>query len=437
MLIEYTSFLLQIITMLMSSGDSLLNIRIVNLQKKYRSIYFMLIVITVCSMMVTISIPKQLISCTRVAVTAFFGIWIIDTFPLKKVLEIFYRSQIIFVFFSVVFALFFKRYRDWTNSYASYYIGLYGTKNEAGTELALGINLQLLLLRMYNEEKTEISQPFLGFLILQFFLLMATKSTGATVVTIIPALYILHFEKKWGKENWLPLSYLYIVSSVGFILFALTIIQWFAPLLESIGEDASLTGRVPLWNRVIVIMQQSHTLTGYGYGMFWFNQKAVDLFHAGFDKYSWAANMTAGAHNVLMDLWLNIGLLGIGSYFVMLLDCLRDIRDHTNHQYLFIFVYIFSFMLHGFTERAFGTYDYHTLFLFLSCAVGCNHISGTDNTKSRKKRSNDERTERRRRKTLSRNRRDHHLPERVDGPGTGDQKRDGADLSDSGAPPDR
>ena len=373
-LIEYTSFLLQIFLMLVTSGDSILEIRIINLQKKYSSIYFMLAVITGCSMLVTISRSKEIISCVRVSTTALFGIWIMEHYSIRRILEIIHQAQIIFVFFNVVFALFFKGYRDWTSSYASYYIGLYGTKNEAGMQLALGITMQILLLRIYLEEKRQISQLFMGFLLLQIGLLFLTKSTGAYLVAFVPAVYILHFEKKWGVERRFPLAYLYIIASIGFIFFALTIIQWFAPLLESIGEDASLTGRVPLWQRVITIMQQSHTLTGYGYGMFWFNDSAVSLFHAGFDKYSWAGNMRAGAHNVILELWLNVGLLGIASYFVMLLDSFKRITEMGESQYLFCFIFIFSFMMHGFTERAFGTYEFHTLFLFMSCALGCNRI---------------------------------------------------------------
>ena len=371
-LIEYTSFLLQLVLMLISSGDTILDIKVVDLKTKYRAIYFMLFTITACSVMVTISIPKQMISCIRLSTTAMFGMWIVDHYSIKRILELIFYTQILFIFFSVVFAVFFKRYRDWSSSYASYYIGLYGTKNEAGGELALGIGMQLLLLRVYQEEKKQISQLFLGVLVLQISLLFLTKHTGGYIVTLIPALYVMYFEKKWGVERRFPLAYLYIGASVGFILFALTVIQAFEPLLTSIGEDASLTGRVPLWQRVIEIMTMSHTLTGYGYGMFWFNDRAVDLFHAGFPPDSWAANMRAGAHNVLMDLWLNIGLLGIASYFYMLLDSMKKVKEMEEEQYLFCFIYIFSFMLHGFTERAFGTYDYHTLFLFLACALGCS-----------------------------------------------------------------
>lgn len=371
-LIEYTSFLLQIVLMVASSGNTILELKLIDLKWKYRSIYFMLLVITGTSLLVTISIPKQIISCVRFSTTAMFGIWLVEHFPTKKILEQIFYSQIVFVFFSVVFAVFFKRYRDWTSSYASYYIGLYGTKNQAGAELALGITMQILLLRIYMEEKKQVSNLFMGFLLLQIGLLFLTQNTGGYVVTLIPALYILHFEKKWGPEKRFPLGYIYIIASVGFILFALTVIQAFAPFLESIGEDATLTGRTPLWQRVIQIMLMSHTLTGYGYGMFWFNDSAVALFHAGFEANSWAANMRAGAHNVLLDLWLNIGLLGIGAYFVMLLDSMKRIWELREEQYLFCFIYIFSFMLHGFTERAFGTYDYHTLFLFMSCALACN-----------------------------------------------------------------
>ena len=119
---------------------------------------------------------------------------------------------------------------------------------------------------------------------------------------------------------------------------------------------------------------QNHTLTGFGYGMFWRNPYAVDLIHAGFESNTFFANMRSGAHNVIMELWLNVGLLGIGAYFFMLLRCMRNVKYLGKYEYMFCSSYMLVFFMHGLTERAFATYDYLTMFMFMACGIGASAV---------------------------------------------------------------
>ena len=144
------------------------------------------------------------------------------------------------------------------------------------------------------------------------------------------------------------------------------------PLLSAIGKDATLTGRTPLWRQIILVMTNSHTFTGYGFGMFWRDRQAVALLHTAFRSNSFMGTMTTGAHNVLLEYWLNVGLFGLASYFIALLASFRQMRKLERQNYIFCAAYMLWFMVMGWTERSMSTYEYQMMFLFLAMGVGSN-----------------------------------------------------------------
>ena len=127
----------------------------------------------------------------------------------------------------------------------------------------------------------------------------------------------------------LPLGWAYIGGSITFLFAALTLmphLEWF---FRAIGKDATLTGRIPLWNRILVVMMNHHTFTGYGYGMFWRDSQAIALIHAGFHEHSFLGTMTTGAHNMLLEFWLNSGLMGIAAFFCRFAVFHKGIGGHS------------------------------------------------------------------------------------------------------------
>ncbi|MBQ8555344.1 MAG: O-antigen ligase family protein [Clostridia bacterium] len=370
--VDYCAFLLMIAVMFMTSANNVMDVVVLDLRRKYMSIYLLVVVLFVSSMLVSVSPSKQIITCVRFSVTVLFTLWLCNQFSLQSVLERVYYAQIIFVALTLVFVLIFPAYvyRE-SAAYAGDFVGLYSAKNGAGTELAFGVMVQVVLLRMYAQQKAPVSRLFIIFLGLQTVLLFLTHNTGSLFCLMVPVVYLLQLQPKWGVSGRLPLGWMYVVGSVGFLIFALTIIPLFEPLLNAIGKDATLTGRVPLWEAALELIMGNNTITGYGYAMFWRDEAAVDLLHSAFDEYSFMASQTSGAHNVIVEMLLNSGVLGVGVFFLTTLDSLKRIQELQENRYLWCSAFILFFMVYGLTERAFSTHEFMTMFLFFALGTAC------------------------------------------------------------------
>lgn len=370
--VEYVAFLLMIAVMLMTSADNVMEMVVLDLRKKYASIYVLAAVLFVTSMVVTVSISKQSITCVRFTVTVMFTLWLCNQFSLQDVLERVYFAQILFLGFTLVFVVLFSSYvhRE-SAAYADDFVGLYSAKNGAGSELAFGILVQVVLLRLYKQQRKQVPSLFIIVLAVQAVLLFLTHNVGAMLTLAVPVVYLLRFQPRWGVQWRLPLGWMYVIGSVCFLIVALTIIPLFTPLFEALGKDATLTGRIPLWEASLDLIMNNHTLMGYGYAMFWRDESAVALLHSAFDENSFMAQQMSGSHNVLIEMLLNSGVLGVGTFFITMLATMKRIRELDEERYIWCSGYVIFFMMYGFTERAFTTYEYLTMFLFFTLGAAC------------------------------------------------------------------
>ena len=375
-LLEYGAFVLELLIMLLSSGESFLEVRIVNIRFCYRPIYFLVAVFFIESMAVTRYPQEQLISCLRFSVTVFFALWLLDHFGIRRTLELILYAQAGIVAASLLLMVIAPGASFSSEQSAHDFIGLLNAKNSAASEFSCGILIQGILLRYRMQEKKPVSQRFIILLVLQIILLLMCHATGPVFFVLIPLMYLFWIEPRRDERHRLHIGLDYILVSIAFLIAALNILPLFTPILNALGKDATLTGRTVLWNRIIEMMTQSHTFTGYGYEMFWRDTRAVAEYHAGFEANSWGSTMTTGAHNVLLEFWLNVGLLGIAAFFVMILDATKRIYEVPAQQYLFTSTFLMHAALHGLTERAFGTSNYFTLFFFLAIAAACSRPKG-------------------------------------------------------------
>ena len=88
MIMVYAIFIAEILAMLLSSGESWLDIQIINLDKKYAVMFIFAGVIFAESMLVTEYKNLEFISCTRLVVTLFFVIWLQEKFEFKRMVEL-------------------------------------------------------------------------------------------------------------------------------------------------------------------------------------------------------------------------------------------------------------------------------------------------------------------------------------------------------------
>ncbi|MBA5804948.1 O-antigen ligase family protein [Rhizobium changzhiense] len=116
------------------------------------------------------------------------------------------------------------------------------------------------------------------------------------------------------------------ISRIVFILFfvqmfvgiLLLLREFLVPFLEALGKDATLTGRVPLWELVDGQIAD-HLLLGFGYQAFWTeaNPEAWIIWA----KIQW---MAPHAHNGFRDTLLSFGISGMTLFALMLLQALRQ-----------------------------------------------------------------------------------------------------------------
>ncbi|EPX85734.1 O-antigen polymerase [Salipiger mucosus DSM 16094] len=90
------------------------------------------------------------------------------------------------------------------------------------------------------------------------------------------------------------------------------------PLLEMLGKDATLTGRVPLWALVDPEIA-ARPLLGYGYGVFW-SEASPEAWMI-WEKILWQA---PHAHNGYRDLLLGVGIPGLVLFVVLTVRALRQ-----------------------------------------------------------------------------------------------------------------
>lgn len=88
-------------------------------------------------------------------------------------------------------------------------------------------------------------------------------------------------------------------------------------VLAVLGRDSTLTGRTQLWKHVLNAVGQ-RPLLGYGWGSAWLDESAVQI-----DISSKAGFRVYHAHNSVLDLLLQVGIIGLVIFAVSLFQTLR------------------------------------------------------------------------------------------------------------------
>jgi exopolysaccharide production protein ExoQ len=134
-------------------------------------------------------------------------------------------------------------------------------------------------------------------------------------------------------------------------------------LVQSMGRDPSLTGRTDLWN---LVLGMAHSpLLGTGFDSFWLGKRLQHIW----DLYWWHP---VQAHDGYIDVYLNLGAVGLTLLAVLLLAGYRNIvaafRVDSRSGSLRLAYFVVA-VAYNFTESAFKVMDPIWIFLLLSMAA--------------------------------------------------------------------
>ena len=175
---------------------------------------------------------------------------------------------------------------------------------------------------LYRKKDFYITIVFLAMI--SWLQYMADSATSLLLL-IFGIVLLLLFENKFFKIYIKYLGILIIVSVSLFFLFEF-LFNVTGNIIDLLGRDITLTGRVPLWEELL--KEKINPLFGCGFDSFWLGNRAQYYW----DKYWWHPNQ---AHNGYLEVYLNMGYLGLGFLMFYLLSAYRNIRSHFFNNYPF------------------------------------------------------------------------------------------------------
>jgi exopolysaccharide production protein ExoQ len=200
------------------------------------------------------------------------------------------------------------------------------------------------------------------------YLLHGARSATSNVLFISGALLCLGMQ--YLKTNPTRMKMVIIGLVLIGIILQLFITSFFGSSLSSAlfsaaGRDETFTGRTALWSKLLPMGKRS-PLVGVGYSSFWLENRTrmAELFE-------FAPNQ---AHNGYIELFLNLGLIGLILLFLVIFSTFKRLRANVGRNEplnnLF-FVFLLMIVLQNITEATImiPTYFISLLFLLISLVV--------------------------------------------------------------------
>jgi O-antigen ligase len=210
--------------------------------------------------------------------------------------------------------------------------------------------------------------------VVAFGLIALAHSAGALVILLA----LLLLSKISGGLRWKPKKLAAAGLASALVLFPMSYIALhnLDEVTAVLGRDASLTGRVGLWQLAISSIERN-PIQGYGYSAFWSadSQAATRIR----EEMNWDA---PHAHNGYIDLTLETGLTGLlllmSAYLTAgrrAIDCLQR---GVEREAMWPFVYLSFFILYQFTEGSLVTGNTIYWILFVAGCFSVTNAAGTD-----------------------------------------------------------
>ncbi len=269
---------------------------------KKEKIILLLVGIAVFSFVWSSQPKKTLTRGIAIIGTSLFGLYLASRYTIKEQLQLLGWMYGIAVIMSFLFIGALPKYGIMGGVHIGKWRGIYNHKNTLGKVIAPGIIVFLLLASSSKKYSWLLWMAFS----LAFILLLRSSSTTSLLngITLIAA--SISFRVFRWRDNLMVPSTI-VIGSFGAIFYVVISVTTEA-ILKALGKDPTLTGRGDMWPYIFEMIGYKPFL-GYGYGAFWSGPDTPSF-------YIWRATGWAppNSHNGFLDLWLQVGLLGLLIY---------------------------------------------------------------------------------------------------------------------------
>ncbi len=206
--------------------------------------------------------------------------------------------------------------------------GVFPQKQVFAQILALYIAYLFALNKKYNRH-------WMVMLFVAVFCLLKTGSaTGIVISSLVAGIngYLMLMNRLKNKTG------LFFKVAIIFVLLCMLVFAnyLFIEVFGALGKDFTFSGRVYLWEIAFENIELN-PIIGYGYKNFW--QSSSEMIFMYLNYYA------VNAHNSLLDIWLDLGLIGLIPCMIILYlvgrNSFRRYQRHKEGGSLFVFFFVF------------------------------------------------------------------------------------------------
>ena len=251
--------------------------------------------------------PSQTLRFSIYAVgTTGFGLYLATRFSLQEQMKLLGWTYGILLALSFLFAVALPKYGIMGGVHEGALRGVFTHKNQFGAFMAPGG--VIFLLNALRAEK--FSWVYWILLALNCAAMVMSQSlTALATFGLMLVLCIIYRIFRWRYEVMISaVLAATIIGFIGLILFSGYVGS--DSLLSSLGRDTTLSGRTNIW-RYVWDQIQVRPWLGYGMTAFWDGLQGP----SSYIQYAMRIPVIY-AHNGFLDLWLSIGIIGLGAFII-------------------------------------------------------------------------------------------------------------------------
>jgi exopolysaccharide production protein ExoQ len=273
--------------------------------------------------------------------TTLFGVYFARRFSLADQLRLLGRVFAVGAILSLVFVAILPHYGIADPQFGYAWQGIYGHKNNLGSAMALGV-VVFVFRAISDRQKSMRWWAALGLGL--FLLWMSHSSTGVVACAFTLFVFVLSPALRWSRRRAILFFSAVSALVVGVGLWAINHLSY---VLSFVSRDPSFTGRTTVWI-VSIAMITRHPWLGYGYNEFWpgYGSDIVSRL-TGLPEMS-------HAHNAILNLWLDVGLLGVVIFILQYLKslwrALVAVRNTRTIEWLWPLVFLLFLAAYGLVE---------------------------------------------------------------------------------------
>jgi exopolysaccharide production protein ExoQ len=230
--------------------------------------------------------------------------------------------------------------------------GISGGKNSLGVDcLILGFCFFWHLLQTWRTERNTQRRNELrliaGLLIGILYLLGLSHSATSTICLLVAILIVVFVGIRSINKNSIGTYMLAALVLLGAAELAFGIS---GHLSEALGRGSTLTGRQEIWS--VVLRFQDNPILGAGFESFWLGERRVRIREV--------MKFLGGSHNGYLEIYLNLGLIGLAILIGLLIATFWKIRAELFRNFewgRFRLGFLAALVLSNWTEVVFDSFN--------------------------------------------------------------------------------